>query len=433
MVLFIFVCFFCFFFVMDGPTIKDLEMAGETGKDNDNGLEYRQRAGNRKDGGMRKSLGERKYLKEATVIVEVDKVNGVKAEDVIKAVSERIGGGKILAVRPRQGKEYEVTMEKEETCEELMDGLTIKGTNCEVKKLQNREYVVSFMHLPVYLDDEQILVKLEGWGVSPISKIKRRLYTGTDIEDGTRYVKVRFPREVMSLPYSTKIETAEGLQYCRVMHSCQVKTCRLCMSPEHLLKDCPDFKCFKCGERGHFARDCNTVKCPDCHEFLIRCECWMEEEEGGGEDQVDGQVHERNNKEGNNEEEQEAEKLQQNETEEESENGEKGEKENDKEQTTEQDTQWTEMEIPDSFKSLPDDVEREGQGMEDQNKETDSEEEEKMDNTGKDRGGRGQIRRRTLKVKPNLENVRKKIMTRDRVKSVNRYEVLRGLEGEDGE
>ncbi|XP_016112451.1 uncharacterized protein [Sinocyclocheilus grahami] len=286
------------------------------------------------------------------------------------------------------------------------------------------------MHLPVYLEDEQILEKLEGWGVFPISEIKRRLYTGTDIEDGTRYVKVRFPREVVSLPYSTKMETAEGQQYCRVMHSCQVKTCRLCMSPEHLLKDCPDFKCYKCGEKGHFARDCNTVKCPDCHEFLIRCECWMEEGEGGGDDQVDGQMHERNNKERNNEEEQEAEKPQQKETGEESENGEEGEgeKENDKdkEQTTKQDTQLTEMEISDSFKSFLDDVARDGQGIEDQNKETDNEEEARTDNMEEDRGGRGQIRRRSLKVKPNVEKARKKIMT-------NRYEVLRGLEGEDGE
>ncbi|KAL0151788.1 hypothetical protein M9458_052939 [Cirrhinus mrigala] len=230
----------------------------------------------------------------------------VKAEDVIKAVSEWIGGGNILAVRQRQGKEYKVTLEKEETCEEPMDGLTTKGTNCEVKKpLQNREYVVSFMHLPIYLEDEKIGEKLEGWGFFPISIIKRRLYMGTNIEDGTRYVKVRFPREVVSLPYSTNMETAEGQQYCRVMHSCQVKTCWLCMSPEHLLRDYPDFKCFKCGERGHFARDCNTVKCLDCHEFLNRCECWMEEQEGGEESQMDGQMHERINQKRNNDEEQE--------------------------------------------------------------------------------------------------------------------------------
>ncbi len=75
-----------------------------------------------------------------------------------------------------------------------------------------------------------------------------------------------------------------------------------------------------------------------------------------------------------------------------------GEKENeeDKEQTTEQDTQWTEMEISDSFKSLLEDVDRNGQGMVDQTKETDMEV-VKMDNTGKDRGARGQLRSRTLK------------------------------------
>ncbi len=97
-----------------------------------------------------------------------------------------------------------------------------------------------------------------------------------------------------------------------------------------------------------------------------------------------------------------------------------GEKENDKEHTTEQDTQWMEIEISSGGH---------GQGMEDQTKETDSEE-VKMDNTGIDRGARGQLR--TLKVKPNLENTRKKKMTRGRVKSVNGYEVLRGLEEEDG-
>ncbi len=65
-----------------------------------------------------------------------------------------------------------------------------------------------------------------------------------------------------------------------------------------------------------------------------------------------------------------------------------------------------------------DDVERDEQGMKDQNKETDSKEETRTDNMEKDRGGRGQTRR-TLKVKPKVENARKKRMTRGRVKSVN--------------
>ncbi|KAL0153054.1 hypothetical protein M9458_051653 [Cirrhinus mrigala] len=107
---------------------------------------------------------KRKYLKEATVIVNVEEINEVRAMDIIKAVTEKYGNGKILALRPRQGKEYELTMENEEVCDDLADGLLVKGVNCEVKKLQNRDYVVSFIHLPAYLDDEMILNKLEGWG-----------------------------------------------------------------------------------------------------------------------------------------------------------------------------------------------------------------------------------------------------------------------------
>ncbi|KAG1934529.1 hypothetical protein F2P79_019770 [Pimephales promelas] len=284
----------------------------------------------------------------------------VRAEDIIKAVTKLCEHGGILALRPRQGKEYELTMEKEEMCDKLTDGLEIKGVKCEVKNLQNRDYVVSFMHLPVYLDDDEILEKLEGWRVTPISKIKRRRYPGTDIEDGTRFLKVRFPKEVASLPYSTKLETAEGPQYFRVVHSHQVKTCRLCTSPDHILKDCPEFQCYKCEERGHFARDCNAVMCPDCRNTLNKCGCGMEEEEGGRENRMDGQVHEGNNEEeGQTEEGQQEERLQQ-EMEGAARIREEREQENDKEQPMEQDTQWTVMGISDSFKSHLDDEEKDG-------------------------------------------------------------------------
>ncbi|XP_044043669.1 uncharacterized protein LOC122872054 [Siniperca chuatsi] len=404
-------------------TANDTGLARGTRMANDTGLDKRLRAGNGNNEVSGKFV-ERKYLKEATVIVNVENVDEVRAGDIIKAVTEQCGHGKILALRPRQGKEFELTMEKEEMCDNLMDGLRIKGMDCEVKSLQNRDYVVSFMHLPVYLDDGKILEKLEGWGVDPISKIKRRCYPGTDIEDGTRFLKVRFPKEVASLPYSTRLETAEGQQYFRVMHSHQVKTCRLCMSPDHLMKDCPNFTCYKCEERGHFARDCNAVRCPECQEVLNKCECWMEGEEGGREKQVGGQVHE-----GNNEEDGQTDERQEEEGQSNTEEGEreKGNSNNDV-QTTEQDTQWTEMEVSDSFNAFMEDVERDEHGRMDQNKETDSEGEIKLDNMDKDRGGRGQRRRRTLKVKPNLEGARKKIMT-----EMSRYDVLRGLEGDNGE
>ncbi|KAI2644454.1 Bile pigment transporter 1 [Labeo rohita] len=244
------------------------------------------------------------------------------------------------------------------------------------------------MHLPTYLDDQNLLDELEGWGVFPISKIKRRLHPGTEIEDGTRFVKARFPREVVSLPYSTRLETAEGPQYFRVMHSHQVKTCRLCMSPDHLVKDCPDFKCCKCEERRHSAHECDAVKCPECRKYLNKCECWMEEEEGGGDVQVSGQMHEGNNEERSNGEEQEAAGAQQIATEEETNDGEitKGEmeKETDNQQRGQlEDLTWTPMDITPNFKSLLDSVEKDDQ--KEQSKEMDSETEKRKEEAEKDK------------------------------------------------
>lgn len=160
----------------------------------------------------------------------------------------------------------------------------------------------------------------------------------------------------------------------------------------------------------------------------------MEGEEGGRDHWVDGQVQEENNEEGKNDgRPQEA--LQQKEIEGGTNNSKEGEREeeNEGEQTIEQLTQETEMEITDSFKSFLDDVERNGQGEKDLNEEIDSEQEAKMDSMDKGREWRGQIRRRTLKVKPNLESARKKMMTKSRAKTGNRYDVLRDQEGENGE
>ncbi len=72
-----------------------------------------------------------------------------------------------------------------------------------------------------------------------MTKIKRRVYPGTNIADGTRYVKVKFPKEVKSLPYRAQFETAEGAQYFRVIHDRQEKLCCMCMQPGHIFRDCP--------------------------------------------------------------------------------------------------------------------------------------------------------------------------------------------------
>lgn len=155
----------------------------------------------------------------------------------------------------------------------LMDGFKIGTTNIIAKELCNDELVVSFLGLPAYISDEDILEKLHGWGVSAVSPIKRRMWPGTRIADGTRFVKVKFNETVQSLPYSARFNTATEQEHFRVLHDRQV--CRICIQPGHILRECPEFMCHKCGVQGHYARECVKIirRCELCHNNLENCVC----------------------------------------------------------------------------------------------------------------------------------------------------------------
>lgn len=289
-------CLGILFTKMDGPHGKDLAMAGgreerleQHGADRGS----REANGGNMDHGAQRRIKQRAdYLKEATVVLDLKGNKEVKAMDIIKVVSEKIGFGKLLAVRPKYGEEYELTVEGAELCDVLLDGMEIKGQFFEIRRLEVKEHMVSFLHLPAYLEDEVIENKLKFWGVNPMTKIKRRVYPGTNIADGTRYVKVKFPKEVTSLPYSAKFETADGAQYFRVIHDGQEKLCRMCMQPGHIFRDCPDFKCFECFEQGHFAKDCKADKCLDCGKVFMRCDCESEHEEEINDETENGEPEE---------------------------------------------------------------------------------------------------------------------------------------------
>ncbi|CAM4685215.1 unnamed protein product [Leuciscus chuanchicus] len=141
---------------------------------------------------MHKGLHEGlEYLKEATVVMDTMNNKGIKADDIIKAVTMKIGNDKLLAVRPKNSLEYELTLTCADECDDLIDGVEIKEQLCVVRRLELKECVVSFVHLPAYVKDETIEDKLKLWGVTPITKIKRRLYPGTDIADGTSRFRLR--------------------------------------------------------------------------------------------------------------------------------------------------------------------------------------------------------------------------------------------------
>lgn len=110
-----------------------------------------QEKGLQADNGNNTKEKRRIYAKEATITIDVTEVQNGGAEDIIKAISENVGVGKILVVRPKQHGLYEVTLDKEDICHELVNGVEIKGKMCEIKKTTEqgvRGLLYAFARLP---------------------------------------------------------------------------------------------------------------------------------------------------------------------------------------------------------------------------------------------------------------------------------------------
>ncbi|XP_066499337.1 uncharacterized protein [Hoplias malabaricus] len=183
----------------------------------------------RKGGTSRPESGPR-YSREAMVALEVADPKKVSPIDIIKAVESLLGAGSLLALCPKKLGEFELTLDSEASAQ---------GTLCILRT----GYMVSFLHLPAYISDEDIMANLRVWGMTILRPIQRRYFPG---------MKVRFPPSLLSLPYSVRFETLEGPQYFRVLHNWQQKLCRLCMRPGHVMKQCLEFVCRECCEHATY-------------------------------------------------------------------------------------------------------------------------------------------------------------------------------------
>uniref|UniRef100_A0A8C5GE63 CCHC-type domain-containing protein n=1 Tax=Gouania willdenowi TaxID=441366 RepID=A0A8C5GE63_GOUWI len=230
-------------------------------------------------GGVRRGLKEKKeiaYEEDKMVIIEIDGGKLVLALEVLKSIRELCGA--IVVCRLLDENRFEVTIASEGAKRKLLEGFKIGAASVHARELCSNEMVVSFLRMPAYITDEVIVAQLSGWGVAAVSEVKRRMWLGTRIADGTRFVRVQFTDIVQSLPYSTKFETANGLEYGRVIHNKQVKVCRGCLQPGHIMRECPDFVCYTGVTEG--------VKCNLCFNEIDKCMCVESSQES--EDEVEG-------------------------------------------------------------------------------------------------------------------------------------------------
>ncbi len=130
---------------------------------------------------MREKDGEldqkgRNYEKKLTVLVEIEGEDRITMMELLKKVREDCGV--VIGCRYKTPKEYELTMEEDKGKEKLLDGLRIKKSRVMAKEVDCMEMVVSFLGLPTYIQDEEILRKLSDWGVKAASRVKRRMWPG---------------------------------------------------------------------------------------------------------------------------------------------------------------------------------------------------------------------------------------------------------------
>lgn len=230
------------------------------------------------------------YTRDSTIRIEGLQIKKGEAIKVIEETEAITGLNTVLAVVDNvDSGTCDVTLDSKENAVKLLHGIEINDVEYNVSLIFSDTTVVSFMKLPSYIEDEDIISKLQAKGIKLVSPVYRRAIPGTQVADGTRFVKCVFPPGFVALPWTIGFKQGSTTKYYRVVHNNQTKVCSLCMSAEHVQRQCPHFICNRCGEQGHTKRRCHTKECIRCKEFPLNCRCCENDE--SDETSYDGRCH----------------------------------------------------------------------------------------------------------------------------------------------
>ena len=187
--------------------------------------------------------------------------NNYEATDVLKPIADDIGKENILGCVKTQG-QWIITLKNREDMQLLQrTGIKIKGQCCPITGVTQTLLTVSFFGVPSYIDDYDLTQKLEEYGCKIKSKWTHKCYEQfSNIENGIRFVRLELPSQAKSLPYAVTINNV----HMKLKHNGQLRVCNLCLSEDHLMKECPHYQCRECGQQGHTARRCPNIRCYKC-------------------------------------------------------------------------------------------------------------------------------------------------------------------------
>ncbi|VDI00938.1 Hypothetical predicted protein [Mytilus galloprovincialis] len=214
------------------------------------------------------------YQRDCTVRIEVINTDVIGERIVIEDIETVTGLNSVLAVVKNDAMSYDITLDSKQTAFRLVqEGIDIANNEYQVSMLHSDITVVSIMQLPSFISDDDIRSKLVSKGVKIVSPIYRRAIPGTQVADGTRFMKCKFPQGMLALPWTIPFKIGSDTKYFRLVHNNQIKVCSECLSPEHMRKQCPYFVCHGCGQYGHSKRQCKASRCEYCHNLPLFCVC----------------------------------------------------------------------------------------------------------------------------------------------------------------